>query len=84
MRVTLNQPASGYEIVVEVLQNGVLYGSTMTIPSGESSSPVVEGVYLAPLIEDSLLTLNIALNSVTATSATGVSPGRDLTVTIRF
>jgi len=84
MRVTLNQPASGYDIVVEVLQNGVLYGSALTIPSGESSSSVVDGVYFAPLLEDALLTLNIALNSVTTTSATGVSPGRDLTVTIRF
>jgi hypothetical protein len=84
MRATLNQAASGYDIVVTVLQNGVLYGKTLTIPSGDSSSSIVEGVYLAPLLEDALLTLDIALNSVTTTSATGISPGRDLTVTIRF
>ena len=29
----MNQPANGYDIVVTVLQNGVLYGSTLTIPS---------------------------------------------------
>jgi hypothetical protein len=84
MRATVNQAASGYDIVVSVLQNGVLYGSTLTIPSGDSSSSIVEGVNFAPLLEDALLTIDIALNSVTATSATGVSPGRDLTITIRF
>jgi hypothetical protein len=84
MRATLSQAASGYDIVVTVLQNGVLYGSTLTIPSGESSSSIVEGVNFAPLLEDALLTLDIALNSVTSTATTGISPGRDLTVTIRF
>jgi hypothetical protein len=84
MRATVNQAASGYDIVVSVLQNGVLYGSTLTIPSGDSSSSIVEGVDFAPLLEDALLTIDIALNGVTATAATGISPGRDLTVTIRF
>jgi hypothetical protein len=84
MRVTVNQPANGYDIVVTVLQNGILYGSAMTIPSGASSSSVVQGVDLAPVLEDALLTLDIALNSVATTSTNGVNPGRDLTVTIRF
>ncbi len=84
MRATLNQPASGYDIVVTVLQNGVLYGSTLKISSGDVSSSIVGGVNFAPLLEDALLTLNITLNSVATQSVTGVSPGRDLTVTMRF
>jgi hypothetical protein len=84
MRATLNQAASGYDIAVTILQNGVLYGSTLTIPSGDSSSSIAEGVNFAPLLEDALLTIDIALNSVTATASAGISPGRDLTVTIRF
>jgi hypothetical protein len=84
MRATLNQAASGYDIVVTVLQNGVLYGNTLTIPSGDSASAIVEGVNFAPLLEDALLTIDIALNGLTSTSTTGISPGRDLTVTIRF
>ena len=84
MRATLNQPASGYDIVVAVLQNGVLYATALSIPSGASASSIVEGVNFAPLLEDALLTLNITLNGTTATSTAGVSPGRDLTVTIRF
>jgi hypothetical protein len=84
MRATVNQPASGYDIVIAVLQNGVLYGSALTIKSGDSSSSIVEGVDFAPLLEDALLTLDITLNSVATTSSVGVSPGRDLTVTMRF
>jgi hypothetical protein len=85
MRATVNQPASGYDILITVLMDGVPYGDTLTIPSGAaSSSAIVEGGALAPLVEGALLTINIALNSAATTAITGVSPGRDLTTTIRF
>jgi hypothetical protein len=84
MRATLNQPASGYDIVVTVLTGGIPYGDTLTILSGTSSSSILKGANLPPLVEGALLTLNIALNGVPSTSVNGVSPGRDLTVTIRF
>jgi hypothetical protein len=84
LRATLTQPAKGYAISVQVLQNGLPYASPLTILSGSSSSAsMIKGANLPPLIEGSLLTLDIAL-ALLNPSATDNSPGRDLTVTIRL
>jgi hypothetical protein len=85
MRATVNQAANGFDIVVAVLQNGVQYGSPLTIPSGTStSSSIVKGANLPPLVEGALLTINIALNLSSGSASNTASPGRDLTVTIRL
>jgi hypothetical protein len=85
IRATVNQPSNGYDIVVQVLQGGLQFAS-LTIPSGTSiSSAIVKGANLPPLLEGALLTINVALNlSATSSASIGVSPGRDLTVTIRL
>jgi hypothetical protein len=84
MRATVNQAAIGYDIVVQVLQDGVAYGDSLTISSGTlTSASIVEGANLPPLVGGSVLTINIALNNVSGSVAV-LSPGRDLTVTIRL
>jgi hypothetical protein len=85
VRATVTQPAQGYDISVQVKQNGVPYASALTIPSGASSSAaIIKGATLPPLIEGALLTIDIALNVVSASIIDGPSPGRDLTVTVRL
>jgi hypothetical protein len=82
MRASVTQAPSGYNITVDVLQNGVEY-SSLTIPSGATVSAVIDGVGLSPLTEGSVLTVNITLNVLQSFQAS-MSPGRDLTVTIRL
>jgi hypothetical protein len=85
IRATVNQAADGYDIIVQVFQNAVAYGNALTIPSGTTSSAIVEGAELPPLLVGSLLTIDIALNiSTSAASTNGPGPGKDLTVTIRL
>ena len=85
MRATVNQAADGYDISVQVLQNGAVYGSPLIIPSGTTASNLVLGAELPPLLATALLTINVTLNvSSSAVSANGPSPGKDLTVTIRL
>jgi len=85
MRATVNQAANGYDIVVQVMQNGVDYGSALTISTGATTSTsIIEGADLPPLVVGALLTIDITLNIVTGGSAAVLSPGRDLTVTIRL
>ncbi|MBV9301364.1 MAG: phage tail protein [Acidobacteriaceae bacterium] len=88
LRATLSQPAQGYTTTVTVLQNGTPYGgdsAVLSIAPGELTSNIVDGVTLPPLEENAALTVNIALD-VDPSSGTPstVSPGRDLSVTIRF
>jgi hypothetical protein len=82
IRATLSQGATGYDVVVDVLQNGTLY-QTVTIPAGQTSSGIIPGVNLPPLKKEQTLTMNVTLN-VHADPAGPSSPGRDLTVTIRL
>ena len=85
IRATVNQPANGYDLVVQILQNGIPYGASLTILSGASTSSIVSGANLPPLLNSALLTIDVALNSVALTSASSAaSPGRDLSVTIRL
>jgi len=86
IRATVNQAAIGYDISVQVLQSGVAYGNALVIPSGTTtSSSIVMGAELAPLLVEDILTINVTLNVDVASAApNGPSPGRDLTVTIRL
>ena len=83
LRATLSQAATGYIILIDILQNGILY-SSLSVPSGQTTSAsVVDRVNLPPLTESATLTMNLALQVIPG-FAGSLSPGRDLTVTIRF
>ncbi len=86
IRATVNQAAIGYDIAVQVLQNGAPYGSGLLIPSGTTiSSSIILGSPLPPLVVSDVLNINVTLNVDASASLTnGPSPGRDLTVTIRL
>ncbi len=81
-RAAVGQAASGYNISVDILQNGLLY-CNLTVGAGRIISQITNGVNLPPLLKDATLTMNVALQLV-GTSTTSPSPGRDLTVTIRL
>lgn len=83
VRAVVNQAPAGYDVAISIQQNGTAYCS-LTIDSGSStSSAVIDGLTLPALSEGALLTLDVSLTP--ASGYTGaLSPGRDLTVTIRF
>jgi hypothetical protein len=82
IRAVLTQAATGYTISVDVLQNGIEY-CNLLIESGSTGSAVLDGVGLPPLTGGASLTLNVALQVVPGFQGS-ISPGRDLTVTIRL
>ncbi len=83
IRATTTQAATGYNISVDVLQNGLEYCSLL-IPDGSTNSNIVPGVSLpSALLDEATLTINVTLQ-VLGTSSGSMSPGRDLTVTIRL
>jgi hypothetical protein len=84
IRATVSQAPMGYNVVLNLLQNGTEYCS-LTIASGNttSGSPPLDGVNLPPLQEGANLTMNLTLQPVQGFSGS-MSPGRDLTVTIRL
>ncbi len=82
VRATLNQAANGYSVGIEILQNGVTYCNLM-IASGSTASNVLDGLTLPPLVEGGILTMNIVLN-VNQIVQGSTTPGRDLSVSIRF
>jgi hypothetical protein len=83
IRAIVSQAPAGYNIGITIQQNGIPYCS-LTIDSGNAnSSTVIDGVNLPPLEEAASLTLDIALTAVSNYSG-AITPGRDLTVTIRF
>jgi Putative phage tail protein len=82
IRATLSQAADGYIVNVDVLQNGTGYCS-LTIQPNATTSNVFDGVSLAPLLSQGMLTINITLQLPSGYSG-ALSPGRDLTVTIRL
>ena len=94
LRATVSQAPSGYNVSVDILQNNVWYcnltigsGNTQSGPedaNGVYSTPgITSGVNLPPLEADATLTINVALELVSGSTA-ALSPGRDLTVTIRL
>lgn len=82
IRATISQAASGYTIVVDVLQNGAEY-CQLQIAAGATASNIVDGATLLALAEGASLTINVTLN-VISSDTSSLSPGRDLTVTIRL
>ncbi len=82
IRAVVNEAAAGYTISVDVLQNGAEY-CNVSIPDGQTTSQVLDGAPLAPLLRGASLTINITLQ-VDSTFTGTVSPGRDLSVTIRL
>lgn len=82
IRATLNQSPNGYDLVVDVLQDGNKYCS-LTIPSGSTNSTLIDGVTLPPLIDGSSISINTTLNLV-PNPPVSVIPGKDLAVTIRL
>ena len=84
MRATLGQPAIGYEISIDILQDGAFYAN-LRIPDGHTVSDIDTNVLnVAPLAKESVLTMNVTLNVSLSATAGLLSPGRDLTVTIRL
>jgi hypothetical protein len=92
VRATLNEAASGFDILITIKQNGAIY-QVLSIPFVPPliniASAIVSGsdpgsnIQLPPLQANATLSIDIALNP-SATVSTSPSPGRDLTVTIRF
>jgi hypothetical protein len=82
IRAQVGQAPVGYSITANILQNGSPY-CTLTIPSGASVSTVVDGAALGALLEGAVLTANIVLNVQQGFQAS-LTPGRDLTITIRL
>jgi hypothetical protein len=84
MRATVSQPATGYDIHIDILQNGTLYAS-LVVFDGQTVSDINTNVLnLAPLAKESVLTMNVTLSFSSGSTAGLLSPGRDLTVTIRL
>ena len=82
VRASLNQAASGYDTAINLLQNGIAYCS-LVVPSGSGSSALLNGVNLPPLMAEAAITMNVTLKPANAAAGL-LSPGRDLTVTIRL
>lgn len=82
VRCAVNQAATGYIISVDILQNGTQY-CNVSIPSGQTGSSILDGTSLPPLQSAASLTVNVTLQVVQGYTGQ-LSPGRDLTVTIRL
>lgn len=82
IRASLIQPANGYTVALDLLQDGNLYCS-LELASGTSSSVVLDGLTFPPLQEGSSLTANVSLMPVPGFTGS-FYPGRDLTVTVRL
>jgi hypothetical protein len=82
IRASVNQPPVGYNVTIDLLQNGTPY-CTLIIPSGSLISNVLDGVQLPALTGSSSLSLNLSLNLIQGFQGS-INPGRDLTLTIRL
>ncbi len=82
IRANVSQAPSGYNILINVLQNTAPY-CALTINTDTSISAVLDGANLPPLVEGSAISMNITLE-VVENYPGSMSPGRDLTVTIRL
>jgi putative tail protein len=84
MRATVSQAATGYDISINILQDGVSYAN-LVIFDGHTVSDINTNVLnLPPLAKESVLTMNITLSVSSGGTVGLLSPGRDLTVTIRL
>ena len=78
---TVNQAPVGCSAVIDLLVNGVDYGQ-LSIQPQNSISNVLSGVNLPALTQGANLSINVTLQI--NPNAASVSPGRDLTVTVRL
>lgn len=94
IRAMVGEAAMGYSIQIDVLQNGAEYCSMAIAPGATASGPLpangvypspapISGVSLPPLQEGATLSMNISLQVMQGYQGS-VSPGRDLTMTIRL
>ncbi len=94
IRATVSQMPVGYAISVDILQNSTFYCNVTIWPGNTESGPApvngvnqipwpLDGVALGPLPGSATLTMNVSLQP-TGAPAASMSPGRDLTVTIRM
>jgi hypothetical protein len=84
MRATVTQAATGYDIDIDILQDGVLYVKLKILDGHTVSDIDTDVLNLRPLMKESVLTMNVTLNVSAGGTAGLLSPGRDLTVTIRL
>ena len=82
VRASVNRPPAGYDLAIDLLQNGSPYCS-LKIDSGTYTSSITDGLTLLPLVGGASLTMNVALASVPNFPGSA-NPGQDLTVTIRL
>jgi hypothetical protein len=84
LRATVTQAATGYDISIDILQGGVLYAKLKILDGHTASDVDTDVLNLRPLAKESLLTMNVTLNVSPGGTAGLLSPGRDLTVTVRL
>ncbi len=82
IRASVNQGSVGYSIAIDLLQNGTPYCS-LSIPAGSTASNVFDGAQLPALTGGSSISINLTLNLSQGFQGS-ISPGRDLTLTIRL
>jgi hypothetical protein len=84
LRATISQPAVGYDIEIDLFQDGDFYQMLM-INAGNTASAITTNFFeLPPLKKEATLTMNVTLNVLVPPPTGLLSPGRDLTVTIRL
>ncbi len=83
IRASLVQPATGYTIDIDLLQNGSPLCSLEIDAGSVVSNAIVDGSTLPALAESGVLTMNVWLTPITDFTGS-LNPGRDLTVTIRL
>jgi hypothetical protein len=79
VRATVGIAPTGEDVILQLRQESTVY-CTLTIPAGDAVSNIVDGSTLPPLEELSTLWLDILSLGQTVFD----SPGKDLTVTLRF
>lgn len=82
VRITLGQPAVGYDTNVEILQDQMSL-CVLTVPAGTASSSLIDGGSLPVLRKEGLLTVNVS-QTLNSTAPANAKPGKDLTATIRM
>ncbi|HEX4163877.1 MAG TPA: phage tail protein [Bryobacteraceae bacterium] len=83
IRASVTQAAAGYSIGIDLLQNASPYCSLAIAAGATTSTNIVDGLTLLPLLEGASLTMNVSLNPVVGYTGTA-NPAQGLTVTIRF
>jgi hypothetical protein len=84
VRATVTQAATGYNVGIDILQDGAEL-CHLTIASGDTTSAILDGLALdLPFLNGgSALTANITLDVIQGFTGS-ISPGRDLTITLRL